>query len=211
MSFSEQARKEWDAACRYVYPNMPNRAYFGTPLFSQLDKDKRYVAEIKRNGWRCLALKTRDQLELWTRHGTLIVGTKNSKLEGIRESLKYIPDMTLIDGELLDRRTKDIKDTYYVFDLLWWANKPLWNLPLWQRREFLESVLKTNDHILLAEQFRVGRKFLYTRAIEGGDEGIVFKRLDSIYMIGSTKYLINPAWIKIKKDEAHFVKEVTHG
>jgi len=190
--------------CKYVYPNMPNRAYFGTPFFEQLDRDKRYVAEVKRNGWRCLVLKL-GHLELWTRYGTLIQTTKNSTLDGIRNSLRNIPDNSLLDGELLDRRTKDIKDVYYVFDILWWNGVKIWSEPLWQRRKILESVIQPNDHICIPEQFRVGRKFLYLQAIQGGDEGIVFKRLDSPYIIGSTKCLKNPHWIKIKKDEKHFV------
>lgn len=192
----------------YLYPQLPNRAYFGTPFFTKLDKDSRYIAEIKRNGWRMMAIKSDKQLGLWSRHKKLIKNTKNSDLSGIRSSLAYIPDDSMIDGELLDRRTKDIKDVYYVFDILYWGGKMLFQLPLWERREFLESVIKPNDHILLADQFMVGRKQLYLKALQQGDEGIVFKRRDMYYIANKIESKTNPTWIKVKKDEDHFVNQI---
>lgn len=196
----------------YIYPCMPNRAYFGTPLFEKLDRDSKYIAEVKRNGWRCLAIKQNNTVELWTRHKTPIQATKNSSLAGVKSSLMYLPNNTVIDGELLDRRDKQIKDTFYAFDILAINGKTLWNEPLSKRRKALESILKTGQHILLAEQFRVGRSFLYLKVIENGEEGIVFKRSDSIYPISTTKCLTNPYWVKIKQDEKHFVKkEVVYG
>jgi ATP-dependent DNA ligase len=100
----------------YLYPCKPSRLERASSLFLSLNNDPLWVGEAKRNGWRCLAMQDYvGALTLWTRHKTVIP----DKLPELRALLAaQLPEGTLVDGELLERRTKQVKGEYYVFDIL---------------------------------------------------------------------------------------------
>ena len=170
-------------------------------LFDTLDSDGGWIAEVKKNGWRCLAQKESGALTLWTRHRTTI----NDNLADLRASLsEQLPDGTIIDGELLNNRTKEIKGVYYVFDILMFRGRHLVSLPLKERREILETIIKPTPALYLAEQFSAGKKKLYYTAIESPEnEGVVLKKLTSLYLGSTSRCLQHPQWLKVKRPENH--------
>ncbi|MGA2108320.1 MAG: hypothetical protein ABSH25_11840 [Syntrophorhabdales bacterium] len=185
----------------YYFPCKPNRLSATSNLFNRLDNDTGWIAEVKKNGWRCLAYKEGGALTLWTRHHTTI----NDLLPELRGLLtKVLPDRCVLDGELLQNRTKGVKGVYYVFDLLMLEGAPTTGLPLWNRRQLLEATVTPTGAIELAVQYRIGKVKLYHDSIEGeANEGIVLKHIDSTYNASESRCLQNPYWLKVKRVENH--------
>jgi ATP-dependent DNA ligase len=184
---------------KYLYPCKPNPLAVDSPFLDELDKDVRWIGEIKKNGWRCLVHRERG-LTLWTRHKTIIT----EPLEALRDSLMAVPDNCMLDGELLHFRTQDIKGVLYLFDILVHKGRQITELPLADRRKILEEVAAKLTGIELARQVRVGKKALYYSAIETPvNEGIVLKKLDSKYLFSEKRCPQNPFWLKVKRPEAH--------
>ncbi|MGD0659484.1 MAG: hypothetical protein ABSD38_15590 [Syntrophorhabdales bacterium] len=188
---------------KYWFPCKPNRLSAGSDLFTRLDNDTGWIAEVKKNGWRCLAYKEGGALTLWTRHHTTI----NDPLPELRGLLtEVLPDGCVLDGELLHNRTKEIKGVYYVFDLLMLEGAPTTSLPLWNRRQLLEAFIELvpTGSIELAAQYRIGKVKLYHDSIEGeANEGIVLKQITSTYNASESRCLQNPHWLKVKRVENH--------
>jgi ATP-dependent DNA ligase len=193
------------------FPCKPNRLSPGSDLFRRLDNDAGWIAEVKKNGWRCLACKDGGALTLWTRHHTTI----NDPLPELRALLtEILPEGCVIDGELLQNRTKQIKGVCYVFDLLT-LEGTVTNLPLWRRRRLLEAIFETamlkianrggNVHpVEVAHQYQIGKVKLYYDSITGEEnEGIVLKHVNSTYNASELRCLQNPYWLKVKRIEKH--------
>src|SRR5205085_11091106 len=83
---------------------------------------------------------------------------------------------------------------YYVFDLLELERRPLIDQPLSARREQLEALLiEDNPLVRLSRGFDDGPALL--RLVQGQDmEGVIAKRLDSIYRPGRR----TGDWVKVK-------------
>jgi ATP-dependent DNA ligase len=188
----------------YLYPSMPNRLNPSSRYFETLDKDTAWIAEVKKNGWRCLVVKDAGSVTLWTRHKTTI----NEPLDEIREALASLPDGTMLDGELIfTRRVKGIPDALYLFDALYLKGERLTSLPLSKRKGILTLIYRdylVSPMIELAEMVRIGKRELYCRSIEGDvNEGIVMKHLGSPYPASDAKCMDNPHWLKVKRIEGH--------
>jgi len=195
---------------KYYFPCKPNRLSPGSDLFRRLDNDPNWIAEVKKNGWRCLT--EGGALTLWTRHHTTI----NDPLPELRGLLtEILPNGCIIDGELLQNRTKQIKGVYYVFDLLVVNGKLITGLPLWNRRQILEAIfepamLKIADRggnvhpVEIAHQYQLGKVKLYYDSIAGEEnEGIVLKQVNSTYNASESRCLQNPYWLKVERIENH--------
>lgn len=184
---------------RYFYPNLPN--WLDPSLVVEYDKKPSWIAERKKNGWRCLAIRDENSLTLMTRRNTLI----NDPLPVTRNALQNLLPSTIIDGELMEKRTKDIKDLFYAFDILFDNGKQVTGLPWKERRQRLEKALKGIDGIEISEPVSVGKSYLYDLAIQEGNEGIVMKEINSKYIVDFSKCPSNPHWIKAKRAENHFL------
>ena len=90
------------------------------------------------------------------------------------------------------RRTTPI--VYEVFDVLYLDGEDLTRRPLRERIARLESVLTPMGAIRRSEGFVGTGVALFEAAREQGIEGIVAKRLDSVYQPGTR----TPAWVKVK-------------
>jgi DNA ligase-1 len=128
-----------------------------------------------------------------------------------------LPDRCVIDGELIENRTKAIKGVYYVFDILALNGTSILNLPLRERRQLLEPILKISERgghvgpIELARQYQIGKVKLYHESIQGEEnEGIVLKHVNSAYNASLARCLQNPYWLKVKRLEKH-VTGVNYG
>jgi len=152
----------------------------------------------KRNGWRCLIQKTEGKLKLWSGNKTVF----QQDLGKLRaELIKYLPEETCLDGELVHNRTKTIKEKLVVWDVLIYRGREVMDKSLRERRNLLEEIFpKNTQHIEVAEWFITDKKVVYLRAVEEeGKEGVVLKRLDSKYLWSERKCRETPYWIKVIK------------
>jgi ATP-dependent DNA ligase len=184
---------------KYYYPCKPNPLSAVSKFFAELDRDVSWIAEVKKNGWRCLVYRE-NKLTLWTSNKTTI----NEPLKSLRDSLMSVPEQTILDGELINFRTADIKGKLYLFDILIFKGKMIIALPLMERRKYLEEAISETPDIEIAKQVQLGKRKLYYTAIQDEvNEGIVLKKLNSKYLISDTRCLQNPFWLKVKRIEKH--------
>jgi DNA ligase D-like protein (predicted ligase) len=177
-------------------------------LVQKLPEGNEWLYEVKLDGYRCLAGKSKHEVTLWSRRQNLF--TKQfPRIAHVCENLK--PD-TLLDGEIvaLDKngqpsfnllqhhRSQASAICYYAFDVLIYRGKSLLSIPLEQRRELLAEALgniATSDGpVRLSEGFEDSPAKLIAAAKEFGFEGIVAKRKDSLYESGKR----TGAWVKYK-------------
>ena len=188
----------------YIYPCKPNQLAPDSSYFLTLDNDDRWVAEVKKNGWRCLVYRENGSVTLYTRHHTRILDA----LPNLRNYLTVaVPPGTILDGELVHHRTKGTKEFFYLFDMLSYCGSPVVNEPLSHRRTLIDSmVLGTAGLVEVARQTCTGKVALFNRIIEEkneADEGIVLKKLSSKYLPSQTSCLQHPYWLKVKRPGAH--------
>ena len=94
------------------------------------------------------------------------------------------------------RKNSDFKAhlLYYVFDILYAQGKDLTGLPVIQRKKILESVLNTSENVRLVQSLGSDGEAVFQACVENGLEGIVGKKADSTYDIGSR----SRSWLKVK-------------
>jgi ATP-dependent DNA ligase len=186
----------------YFYPPQPKRIWPSSSFFHSLSKNPLWDAEIKYNGWRLLIFTS--NLKFYNRHGTII----DIKSDIFSPFFKKFPD-TVFDAELLNFRTKDIKNNIIIFDCPFYKNKDLRSLPLSERRKRLESFeiapnILTPDtaNVFRIQQFSSDFTQLYNTIIKRNDpieEGIVIKRKSSHYTSHVGRGIEIGDWIKVKK------------
>jgi bifunctional non-homologous end joining protein LigD len=91
---------------------------------------------------------------------------------------------------------------YCAFDLLELDGKDLRRRPIEERKILLTELLYgANPSIVLNEHFEEDGAIVFCEACKLGCEGIVSKRLGSIYRSGRS-----PLWLKVKNPDAPAVK-----
>ncbi|MGI5911915.1 MAG: non-homologous end-joining DNA ligase [Syntrophomonadaceae bacterium] len=98
-----------------------------------------------------------------------------------------------ISNQSIKRLLQEVPINYVVFDLLWDGDEDLRGLPLTQRQNKLNELLKPQAMIYLIEDFPSGSN-LFTAVKEANLEGVVAKRKDSHYLAGKK----HRDWFKIK-------------
>jgi bifunctional non-homologous end joining protein LigD len=118
----------------------------------------KWTFEIKFDGWRCIAVKRRREVTLFSRHKKVL----NKRFPSVVEALALLEGDFVLDGEpvALDSQGKPFQllqhnisqslvPIYcYAFDLLNRNGQLPINLPLFRRRETLESLFATPKHPL---------------------------------------------------------------
>ncbi|MCZ6795264.1 MAG: hypothetical protein O7J95_16790 [Planctomycetota bacterium] len=192
----------------------PMLARPGEPFDSE-----RYLFEIKWDGTRALLFVEGDRYRLVNRRKFAI-----SERYPEFSVLQKLAAGTVLDGEIvvlrdgapdfelllsreqarspLKRRTAAVSypATYLVFDQLYSGYEPLLNEPLQIRRERLrESVDAAGDSRIVFSDGIVGQgRAYFEKAVEKGLEGVVAKRLDSLYVPGKR----TDAWQKFKRKQS---------
>lgn len=185
----------------FYYPQKPIRIYPESEVMKKLDNDHKYVAEIKKNGWRGLVEKRGASLKMYSRRNTIIPWPKTE----MRSYFSGLQNDFFIDGELIDHRTKGIKGTYYAFDLISLDNKLVVSKPLSERRRMLEDLLPQMGWLIIPEWIYENKMDYYFKSIDGDEnEGIVIKALDAKYTISMTSCTDVASWLKVKKPEKHW-------
>jgi bifunctional non-homologous end joining protein LigD len=169
-------------------------------LAADVPRGDDWLYEVKWDGYRAIAYLARGRATLLSRRDNDLTG----RFASIAKALEALPECVL-DGEVcaLDAEGRSSFSAmqqgtgplvYYVFDLLEKDGKPLVELPLSERRERLERLLRgAPAEIRLSEAFDDGAALLEA-AREQGLEGIVAKRGGSPYREGRR----SREWLKVK-------------
>jgi DNA ligase D-like protein (predicted ligase) len=171
---------------------------------SALPEGKEWTYEIKLDGFRLEAVKKKGETTLYSRRGNIL----NRKFPYIATALKDLPDNTILDGEVValdgqgrsdfnllqNFRSAELKIHYYVFDILALKGKDVSKLPLAERSQILSKALKPNEHIRTSPAEVGSSTKILTFVKQHGLEGVVAKRLDSLYEPGKR----SGAWCKYR-------------
>jgi bifunctional non-homologous end joining protein LigD len=180
-------------------------------------EDGRWAYEIKWDGVRAIVRYKPGQLRLESRNLNDVtakypelrrldraLGSHSAILDGEivafdgegRPSFSALQQRMQLTSEVQARRQASATPvTYMVFDLLWLDGHSLMALPYTQRRELLAALQlngerwQTPEHVI-----GEGRALLAASAAQGL-EGIVAKRLDSVYEPG----VRSRGWVKVKR------------
>jgi DNA ligase D-like protein (predicted ligase) len=95
----------------------------------------------------------------------------------------------------IDYLSRALPASYVVFDILYAKERSVMDLPLRERKQILREELQESETVIIADSFPEKGDDYFQAAQKMGIEGIVAKKLDSVYLPGTR----SPDWIKIKK------------
>src|SRR5690348_13306487 len=167
-----------------------------------------WLHEIKHDGFRILARRDSAGVRLITRAGNDF----SSRFPFIAVAVGKLPvSSCLIDGEaivcdenglavfeLIRRHGAFANAVLCAFDLLELDGRDLRREPIERRKTLLTKLLKGSpSSIVLNEYYEEEGEIVFREACKLGCEGIVSKRLGSIYRRGRS-----PLWLKVKNPNA---------
>lgn len=169
---------------------------------AKLPEGPQWVYEIKLDGYRAEAVRSSDGIAFYSRNGKAL----GRKFLYIVEALNDLPPDTVIDGELvaLDESGRPEFNLlqnytgasshirYFVFDVMVLKGRDLTHLSLSERRKLLALLPFTNSRIAISEFLEVPAEAMLAAVKEQGLEGVVAKRMDSLYEAGQR----SGAWVK---------------
>jgi DNA ligase D-like protein (predicted ligase) len=161
---------------------------------TQIPEGRQWTYEIKLDGFRLEAVKNSGVTTLYSRRGNVL----NKKFPYIAEALKDLPDVTVLDGEIValdaegrssftllqNFRSAEKQIHFYVFDILALRGEKLTGLPLAERRVILAKTLPRNSHVSLSVVEHRSAAHMLKFVKDHGLEGVVAKRSDSLYEAG---------------------------
>lgn len=176
--------------------------------------DTNYLFQLKWDGLRMLARLPgeKGRIEFQNRRGhirtsaypelndlSLILDGRRAILDGEivvlrdgRPSFQAVMRRELADPDASILRTHPIH--YMIFDLLWLDDQDLRKVPIEERLRLLKSLLQSGPRWELVESRAGEGRRLFEAVRAEGLEGIVAKRLGSLYVPGKK----SGAWIKVK-------------
>ncbi|MDM7935258.1 MAG: non-homologous end-joining DNA ligase [Methanothrix sp.] len=190
-------------------PIRPMLAVSGRPFSSE-----GWIFEPKIDGTRCIA-SIMDGVELWNRR---LMSISYRYPEVVRALADTAPG-SMLDGEIavfiddrpdfaaLSKREHQgralgieylsytMPASYIVFDILYASGEPVMGLPLSRRKRLLSEAVEESETVVLADSFPEHGEEYFRAALEMGIEGVMAKRLQSLYQPGTR----SQDWIKIKK------------
>jgi bifunctional non-homologous end joining protein LigD len=151
-----------------------------------------WAYEAKYDGFRVLASVAVERVVLMSRHG-------NNFTDKFPDIAGQLPDAfdghtAVIDGEIIafdasgapnftELRKRRPQAACIIFDILEFDGKPIIDAPLRDRRQLLDAAVKPQTHIQISPMF-AERDEVIQATQELGMEGVVAKRLSSIYRPG---------------------------
>lgn len=174
-----------------------------------------WLFEMKWDGYRAIASKHRDEVSLYSR-------TDNDFIEHyppVVEAVRALKHDVILDGEIvvIDKEGRPHFEAlqnwrtsptgqlvYYVFDILWCDGRDVREMPLFQRKKLLQSILPEHSAIRFGDAIETKGEKLFEQIQAQHLEGIVAKKADSPYRENNRGL----AWLKIK---THLRQEVVIG
>ena len=169
---------------------------------SKLPHGAHWIWEIKIDGYRAIAVKSGDRVNLYSRTRKSF----NRQFSYIVDALAELPSGTVAGGELVaidetgrpdfnllqNFRSAASRIQYHVFDLLCLKNRDTTKLSLIERRELLKSLSFKDKRIKVIDYVEAQPAELLSAVRAQHLEGIIGKRKDSLYESGKR----TGAWIK---------------
>jgi bifunctional non-homologous end joining protein LigD len=168
--------------------------------------DAEWLYEMKWDGYRTIAVKQGDDVQLWSRNELSF----NKKFPAIADAVaRLIPHDVVLDGEVIAivkgktsfqalQHAEDTKPElrYCLFDLLKLDGEWITGIPLTDRKKLLETLLEpVTEKVLEYTPHIVGKgSSFYDKIVKKGLEGIMAKQADSEYTPG----VRTRQWLKIK-------------
>ena len=91
------------------------------------------------------------------------------------------------------KQRSDFPVTFFFFDVLYCDGFDVRRAPLFERKQLLERILITSERVRISEHVVGNGLELFNEARRKGLEGLIAKRIDSVYPIGRTS-----SWLKFK-------------
>ncbi|HEV3363812.1 MAG TPA: ATP-dependent DNA ligase, partial [Acidimicrobiia bacterium] len=171
-------------------------------LVSEAPDGDAWVYERKLDGLRCIAVRSGDRVELWSR-------SKQSftrRFGGIVDAVARLPvDEVVLDGEivalegdrtsfaLLQRPGSTATPLLYAFDVLHLDGADMRDRPLLERKKLLRGVVKGRGAVRRVDHVTGDPEDLLLQACADGWEGLIAKRADAPYRSGRSS-----DWLKLK-------------
>jgi bifunctional non-homologous end joining protein LigD len=185
----------------YIPPCLPSRA-------QRPPSGPKWLHEIKHDGFRIMARRNGEGVQLYTRNGYDFAGRFPQIVEAVS---KLKVRSCFIDGEaivvdehglsafdLIRSWRHDHAAVLCAFDLVELDGKDLRHVPIEQRKQALAGLLRRErDGIVLNVHYDCDGETIFKHACKLGCEGIVSKRLGSLYRSGRS-----PHWLKVKNPKA---------
>ncbi|HZA06207.1 MAG TPA: DNA ligase D [Nitrososphaeraceae archaeon] len=183
--------------------------------------DKDWVFEVKWDGVRSVFFlhKTKRIFEIRSRSGKTITH-RYPELVGPLSSAINCQDSAILDGEIvvlnkdgmpcfqnhqrrmnidcradIEKFSREMPATYYIFDILYLDGKNLQNLSFIQRRSILSHVVNKNTKVQISDFFEERGKEIFDNIKTMNLEGIVAKHKSSKYLQDTR----TKDWLKIKR------------
>jgi bifunctional non-homologous end joining protein LigD len=174
-----------------------------------------WLHEMKHDGFRILARKQGERVDVWSRRGVLF----NDRFPNIAEAVGALPVRdALIDGEAVTflpdghsdfaaLRTKEGGEqaSFVAFDLLNLEGDDFRERPLEERRDALARLVHGAAGVRFSEAVSADGALVFAHACTLGLEGIVSKRRGSFYKsAGSRNWLktVNPDSVRTRPPAA---------
>lgn len=178
--------------------------------------DPVWLFEIKWDGYRAIASRSKHGVQVYSRNGTDFT----QKFAPITEAVHGLKHDVTLDGEIVAVDQHGVPHfeglqnwqhdpsghlQYCVFDILWCDGRDVRALPLTERKKVLREIIGTKDPVLRYSDDVVGNGTgLFDQMQAKGLEGIVAKRAASTYQEAQR----GQDWLKIK---THLRQEVVIG
>ncbi len=175
--------------------------------------DPNWIYEEKFDGMRCIAMKKKGKVTLYSRNERNINHVFPEIVQDLedRESKDYVVDGEIVSlneegvssfSTLQNRmNVKDIRNIkgkipkvyYYLFDMLYWDEYDLKGLPLIFRKQLLKHFFPFTSKVRYTTHVKEKGLALFKKAAKKGWEGIIAKRGNSHYVSKRSR-----DWLKFK-------------
>jgi bifunctional non-homologous end joining protein LigD len=196
-----------------LWRNSPGRSRLTPPhgfilpcqprLVDKPPTDAGWLHEVKHDAYRIVARKQGESVSLWSRYGADFT----DRLPRIAEAIGKLPaERALIDGEAVAFRRDGRSDfgalrtkaggaqaCLVAFDLLGLDAEDVRQRPLEERRDKLSGLVRGVNGVLFSEAIETEGAVVFAHACKLGLEGIVSKRVGSLYRSGASR-----SWLKSK-------------
>lgn len=167
-----------------------------------------WIFEFKWDGYRMIASVSNGKVKTFSRNGTSFT----NRFRILSDSLQTIPHDVILDGEVVALNKEGAADFqalqnypennwerihYYVFDLLFLNGYSTMDLLLTERKSLIPAIIENCSHVFYCEEIEGMGITYYQQALEQGMEGVVAKKMDSVYIPGFR----SKDWLKIKARE----------